>query len=333
MGTDRVRQQGTTVTNLSQNGSTELPTAIDHEEKQRWLAVECSQPGGVLNRIRDGVLHFREQVFPTHRVLFEGLEDGQYPAVMFITCADSRVDPSLITSSPPGTLFVLRNAGNLIPAFHPSSGGEAATVDYAVRALGVRHVVVCSHSGCGALTHLVSGRAGDTPMDRWLVHAHPIRDAVHRHYPEAEGDELIEAAAFLNALGQLDNLRTHPAVARAEEAGELKLHAWMYEIGTGTILAYDEAKAGFLPLEEAQMEDPLLADLSTWSATLRAVGIDRDAVAKAIARITSWPRPSINRLLNRLPIQLLTGLSHIEAEVVETWLTEAGATVEILRED
>jgi len=285
-----------------------------------------------MDRVHEGVKHFRERVFPTHRELFEDLADGQNPAVLFITCADSRVDPSLITSSPPGTLFVLRTAGNLIPPYRSAPSGEAATVDYAIRALKVRHIVVCSHSNCGAMAHLMKGQGGNTPVDDWLEQAASVRVSALTHYPDARGADLAEAAGYLNALAQLENLRTWPEVRNAEVSGEVQLHAWMYQIPTGSILAFDKDKGGFVPLEEAGTEQPLLEDLSTWSAVLNNVGSRTDAVCDAIVKITSWPRREVMQLLASTPLQLLTGLSHIEAEVVETWLTEAGASVDIRRE-
>jgi carbonic anhydrase len=289
---------------------------------------------GSVDRIRRGVQHFRNQVFPAHQTLFQQLDEGQSPAVLFITCSDSRVDPSLITSSPPGVLFVLRNAGNLIPSSSHPIGGEAATLDYAVRVLKVRHIVVCGHSRCGAMSHLMAEHSGPRPhpVDRWLEHAHPVLQETRRQFPTHRGEALVQAAIFLNALAQLKSLRTWPAVARAEAAGTLQLHAWVYEIHSGEVLAHDAQKSAFVPLEEASWEAPLIDDLRTWTATLHAVGPHRATVIDAVQRITSWSLEDIRPLLTDPPQTLLQGLSHLEAEVVQSWLEEAGATLTLERE-
>ena len=285
-----------------------------------------------MERIRAGVQHFRDHVFPTHRPLFEQLSHGQSPAVLFVTCADSRVDPTLITSSQPGTLFVLRNAGNLIPTSDHPPGGEAATVDYAVRVLQVRHIVVCGHSSCGAMSHLMSARDGRSPVDHWLRHAHPVRERTRTTFPDQTGDDLIRAAIFVNALAQLDNLRTWPEVARAEAVGALQLHAWMYEIPTGQILAYDQNRDGFVPLAEASGEAPLVDDLATWTLVLHDAGPRAPEVIASIVDITSWPPSEVTPLLSSLPLVLLQGLSHMEAEVAQSWLRKAGASIALKRE-
>ena len=285
-----------------------------------------------MDRIREGVKNFRERVFPEYRQLFEGLADGQSPAVMFITCADSRVDPSLITSSPPGSLFVLRNAGNLIPTRSHDIGGEIATVDYALRTLRVRHVVICGHSDCGAMTHLMQAKGSSAPVDRWLAHAQRVRMSTRKQHPAARGAELVNAAANFNVLQQLDNLRTWPFVMKAVRSGDLTLHGWMYDIATGTILAYEAASGGFGPLADVDDERELLDDLGTWTAVLHSAGATPDAVADAIIKVTSWPRREVMQLFGDVPLTLLEGLNHIEAEVVETWLTDAGASLRLQRE-
>ena len=104
-----------------------------------------------MKRIVDGVHHFQENVFREKQELFEGLAGGQQPLALFITCSDSRIDPCLLTNTQPGELFVTRNAGNIEPPHAAGSGGEAATIEYAVCALKVKDIIVCSHSHFGAM--------------------------------------------------------------------------------------------------------------------------------------------------------------------------------------
>lgn len=104
-----------------------------------------------LKRIVDGFQHFRREVFPEQQALFKKLANSQRPRAMFITCADSRIVPELITQSSPGDLFVTRNVGNVVPPYGQMNGGVSTAIEYAVLALGVHHIIVCGHSDCGAM--------------------------------------------------------------------------------------------------------------------------------------------------------------------------------------
>lgn len=204
-----------------------------------------------MDKLIDGVRHFRSAGYPERRALFEALSSGQAPRVLFVTCSDSRVAPHLITSSEPGDLFVLRNAGNLIPAYSAQGTGEDATVEYAVAALGVEHVIVCGHSGCGAMGALLDPESLDAlpSVAGWLRHARSTaacvattvaKDATHAHR--------LNAAVETNVLRQLDNLKTHPSVAAALARHAVKLHGWVYDIGTGSIRSYDPDRQTFVEL-------------------------------------------------------------------------------------
>lgn len=199
-----------------------------------------------------GIHHFRKQVFRQHRDLFERLAEGQRPETLFITCSDSRIDPNLITHTEPGDLFVLRNAGNLVPAYGATSGGEVATIEFAVTGLQVRDIVVCGHSHCGAMKGLLKPESlVEMPaVAEWLRHAEATRRIVRSKYKNLSGEELLEVCTEENVLVQLENLQTHPAVAVALAQGQLKLHAWIYDIASGDVFAYDEPTAQFVPLGE-----------------------------------------------------------------------------------
>ena len=101
--------------------------------------------------LRAGFEKFRSEKFAEMASHFAALADGQSPEVLMITCSDSRIDPGLICQSKPGEIFVIRNAGNIVPASGSGSGGEVATVEYAVKALKIPHIIVCGHSKCGAM--------------------------------------------------------------------------------------------------------------------------------------------------------------------------------------
>jgi carbonic anhydrase len=208
---------------------------------------------GKMNHIIDGVLKFQREVYPNEKALYRELSIAQAPETMFIGCADSRVVPELLTQQGPGGLFVVRNAGNIIPPGTTDPGGVTASIEYAVSVLGIKDIVVCGHSGCGAMTALMNGveKLSDLPaVARWLHYADGALDGI-------EGISFADDAAKLNAvihenvLAQLDNLLTHPPVKKAIEAGQLRLHGWVYDIGSGGVETYDAAVQRFVAISAA----------------------------------------------------------------------------------
>ena len=183
-----------------------------------------------------------------------GCRKGQDPETLFITCSDSRIDPNLLTRSKPGDLFILRNAGNLVPPHGAATGGEAATIEFAVGGLGVGDVIVCGHSDCGAMKALLQPEtlASLPAVSAWLGHAEATRRIVRDNYGRLFGERLVMATVEENVLVQLENLRTLPAVASRLVQGDLHLHGWVYKIGTGEVFAYDGEKARFVPVTEDQ---------------------------------------------------------------------------------
>ncbi|MFC7908418.1 carbonic anhydrase [Streptomyces nigra] len=162
---------------------------------------------------------------------FAKLAEGQSPQVLFITCSDSRVVPALITGARPGELFELRTAGNIVPPYasqHPTS--EAATIEYAVEVLGVRDIVVCGHSHCGAVGALVRGEDLDAvPAVRdWLNHA------ARRLSGTTEDPEVAEGVQN-HVLAQVLRLRSYPFIDKKLADEQLTLHAWYYEVHTGAV--------------------------------------------------------------------------------------------------
>jgi len=218
-----------------------------------------------MEKILQGVRRFQETVFREQRERFEALgRKPQSPLALFITCSDSRVNPNLITSTEPGDLYLLRNAGNIIPPYGAAGGGEGATVEYAVSVLGLRHVIVCGHYRCGAMHHQLRGtQADDLPAVRaWFAHAEATRRITRDRFGRLPPERQEELAIEMNVLVQIDNLRTHPGVAAALARGELSLYGWVYRIETGEVLAYDPAAGRFLPLGEGEPSPlPVLAQL------------------------------------------------------------------------
>ena len=205
-----------------------------------------------MQKLIQGIHEFQTEHFQPLQGLFERLAKGQSPETLFITCSDSRIDPNLLTRSKPGELFILRNAGNIVPPHGAAGGGEAATIEFAVAALGVKDIIICGHSHCGAMMGLLKPEqvASFPAVASWLSHAEMTRRIVQENYGHLEGNRLVTATVQENVLVQLENLRTLPAVGARLVRGDLHLHGWVYKIETGEVFAYDSASGQFLPLAE-----------------------------------------------------------------------------------
>jgi carbonic anhydrase len=203
-----------------------------------------------MQKLLQGIHDFQANIFRPRREWFEHLALGQHPEALFITCSDSRINPNLITQTEPGELFVLRNAGNLIPPHGAANGGEGATIEFAVAGLRVSDVIVCGHSCCGAMRGLLEPETlGDMPATAaWLAHAEATRRIVREKYADRTGAALLTTAVEENVLVQLENLRTHPVIAAGLAGGRLKLHGWVYKIETGQVFSYDPERGQFVPV-------------------------------------------------------------------------------------
>ncbi|MDX2096567.1 MAG: carbonic anhydrase [Leptolyngbyaceae cyanobacterium bins.59] len=203
-----------------------------------------------IKKLIKGLREFQSGHFSKYQDLFEQLAHGQKPKVLFITCSDSRIDPNLITQAAVGELFVIRNAGNIIPPFGAANGGEGAAVEYAVHALGIQHIIVCGHSHCGAMKGLlkVSSLEEEMPLVyNWLKHAEATRRLIRENYYDQDGEELLDVTTAENVLTQIENLRTYPVIHSRLHRGEIFLHAWLYHIETGEVLAYDALHHEYVP--------------------------------------------------------------------------------------
>lgn len=210
----------------------------------------CQTAEVVMEKIIRGVHSFQRDVFSTQEELFQRLAAGQKPEALFVTCSDSRIDPCLVTQSKPGDLFIFRNAGNIIPPFGASNGGEAAAVEFAVAGLGVKDIIICGHSLCGAIQGLLNPETieGMPTVAAWLGHASATKKILEEKYHDESDDQLLIDAVKENVLVQLDSLRTHPSVATKLSQHKLKLHAWVYKFETGEMFAFDPEAARYAPL-------------------------------------------------------------------------------------
>lgn len=186
-----------------------------------------------------GINKYTNEIFPKQKELFNDLTKGQKPHTLLITCSDSRIEPSLITQTEPGEIFVIRNAGNIVPPFGVSQGGgEEATIEFAINGLKIRNIVICGHSQCGAMTALVNNEGLEQmPSVRsWLRFAEVTKRNLEHLKEKSDVNLYIEK----NALLQIQNLKTHPAVSAAIARGELNIFAWNYNLNQGTISVYNK---------------------------------------------------------------------------------------------
>jgi carbonic anhydrase len=205
-----------------------------------------------MNSFVEGYLRFRKEVYPLQAARHRSLAKGQTPHTLFITCSDSRVMPGEFTQTEQGELFQCRVVGNIVPAHGSLSGGVISAIEYSVMVLGVKDIVVCGHSDCGAMrafSHpekLIELKA----VRSWIEHADSAITMAREHHGDLEGDEFLAALTKENVVSQLQHLRTHPCVATRLRKGSLKLHGWYYDIGEGTVDRYCEMQKAFVPLEQ-----------------------------------------------------------------------------------
>ncbi len=196
-----------------------------------------------MDKLYKGIRRFQESFFKKEEDFFKRLSKSQDPDVLFITCADSRVDPALVTQSKPGELFIVRNIGNIIPRYDAlkDKNSVAAAIEFAVLGLKVSDVIVCGHSNCGAMQALYKKNDEMDKMPHlrdWLNLAKPVKDAVLESFPDSPQEALQEITEKENVLAQIENLETYPFIAQALNESTLYLHGWYYEIGTGKMYAY-----------------------------------------------------------------------------------------------
>jgi carbonic anhydrase len=205
-----------------------------------------------VQKLEAGIHEFQANYFASHRGLFEQLaETGQRPETLFITCCDSRVVPTLITSTAPGELFIVRNVGNIVPSVARGVlGGVSAAIEYAVEVLEVGNVIVCGHTNCGAIDAILHPeRVEHLPfVSRWLGESSRIPSLIAERYGHLEGEERMTAAVQENVLVQLENLRSFEFVTRRLDAGTLKMSGWVFKIASGEVFDYHPVSGQFLRL-------------------------------------------------------------------------------------
>ncbi len=214
-----------------------------------------------VSHLVEGIRRFKTRFYDEAPGLMQRLaEKGQSPATLMISCSDSRVDPAILSGAMPGELFVVRNVANLVPAYAPDDGlhGTGSALEYAVRDLGVDHIVVLGHAHCGGIKAMLATAGGERPPREFVGPWVEMALAASRlHLPDGDGDQhmslehlkvvpyLAERAAI---LGSLDNLMTYPWVRERVEAGSLQLHGWWFDLDSGDLWVTDAPGTQLMPV-------------------------------------------------------------------------------------
>ena len=212
-----------------------------------------------------GIVKFREGLLALYAQRFRDLAHAQSPDALFISCADSRVVPDLLASAQPGDLFTMRNVGNLVPpaAADGSSLGdlsEASAIEYSLLILKVSNIVVCGHSGCGAMKAvLANSQLPEAPnLTKWLQHANEAASRLEHKGPLNAELTPHDQLSQLNVLVQLEHLTSYPIVRDRVLAGTLRLNGWWFEVHSGYMYAYDNTR-GLFELIDRRMADRFAA--------------------------------------------------------------------------
>lgn len=207
----------------------------------------------VIDKLIKGNKKFKDSKFLKLESKFSDLvQYGQKPEVLFIGCSDSRVVPDLIVGSKPGDMFILRNIGNFVPPYKEDNDfhGSSAAIEYAVSVLGVKDIIVCGHSHCGACASLYQDLSGDANLihvKKWLELGQSAKQSVLKKYPHKNKltQKMLRMTEKESIKYQLENLLTYPDIYKKVKKGKLDIHGWYYKIENGSIEYYDGKSGEF----------------------------------------------------------------------------------------
>lgn len=195
------------------------------------------------NKMLEGYQTFREKYALGDQSIMQLLSHkGQSPNIMVVSCCDSRVDPALILQCDPGDLFVVRNVANIIPPFEKDEAhhGTSAALEFGIRFLKVKHLVLLGHSQCGGIDALLHGTPAipNDFINNWVSLVKT--DMCHNQ----STDEYAKLA--LNRSYQ--HCMTFPWILEKIEQKTLQIHLWFFDIGKGQIFTYLQETQTYQPL-------------------------------------------------------------------------------------
>lgn len=201
----------------------------------------------------DGYQDFKVQ-YAQDKPYYDSLvKNGQHPKALVIACSDSRVDPTILTQTKPGELFMVRNVANLVPPYEadPRHHGTSAALEFAVLSLEVEDIIVLGHRFCGGVQALIESKPHESNncfINSWMNIASPAKERVLTEHPKASPAEQAHFCEKASLLVSLENLKTFPWIAERIEAGTLNIHAWYFDLETGMLHRYDAEQQEFLGL-------------------------------------------------------------------------------------
>lgn len=224
-----------------------------------------------------GIVDFRNNTLPGYREKFAQLALEHKPDALMIACSDSRVVPNLFASSDPGDLFVVRNVGNLVPPCPcytetVDDKSEGAAIEFAVEALGVKDIIVCGHSECGAMRAVFGGRDKvESPHLRdWLAYGEPALHTLLSGTGLCQGLEPHNRLSQLNVLHQIEHLQTYSAVHKRIQDGTLGLHGWWFDIAKAEVRTFKPELGTFVAIDEVEAEN-IISQLSRFNEKYSSV--------------------------------------------------------------
>lgn len=218
-----------------------------------------------MKKLIEGIIDFRHSSLEEYRNKFSKLAIQQTPDALFVACCDSRVVPNTFASSDPGDLFVLRNIGNLIPPCCSGSlcnqytdASVAATLEFSLRSLKVKDIIICGHSECGAMQALIEHTSEaaepNSSLAMWLKYA----SSSYIKFKNSPGEKTDLSACNLlsriNVLQQLDNLKTYPLVMEQLQCGQLKIHGWWFDLATANVFYYNQNSKKFILIDDNEAQ-------------------------------------------------------------------------------
>lgn len=212
-----------------------------------------------LEKLIKGFRSFRSSYFEENNHYDTLVREGQSPQALVIACSDSRNDPALLTRSEPGDIFVVRNVAAIVPPYQPDQNyhGTSAAIEFAVKGLKVKNIVVLGHALCGGVMTLADEgeRGSGSPeyefLTHWITIGRPARDLVRKVLVDAPVQTRLKALEQAVILTSLNNLMTFPWIRSAVESGDIALHGWYFDMVKGRLLAYDAESGAFTDIKNA----------------------------------------------------------------------------------
>lgn len=207
--------------------------------------------------LTNGIKKYSESYHQNNQSFFSELSKGQNPHTLYVSCSDSRVVPSIITQTKPGELFTLENAGQIISKFKDNDLSNKATIEYAIKYLNIKNIVVCGHSDCGAVKALC-GLIDDGPKNKKDSVIEDYLNCSYPHKSHINTTQPLEEIVKLHVKSQCENLLSYPYIKSGVEVGDIQIYGLYYDIKTGQVDEVINPKAmKALSLEKKEAQHPL----------------------------------------------------------------------------